>query len=347
MSYLIKFGLVVLSSVVVVMILMAVVDFSGFKAALLNADSKLLLLAALKGPVIITLWTIRWKGILKAKGHRIGLWNTYLAILIGSFVNNITPGFRTGGEPARAYIISKKEKISFSDSLASIVAERLLEGLTLIIVGIVSFCIVLLAVDIPATAAKLIFLMITIVFSIILLAFYLITFKFSRFQKLAIGLMALLSRLFSRVKSSNIEEKLSIFHHSYMLFIKNRKAISIVLVLSMVYWVLEILQPYIIFRALGEQVSIAVVMLNYVVVKFAGIVMVLPGGAGIAESSNFGLYILTTPLSKEIIAAETIIHRALDAWIIWILGAFTASSLGFSGAMKFLEMRKNERKSIS
>jgi len=83
-----------------------------------------------------------WKSLLKFK-KSVSWSHAYEAIMIGYMGNNVLP-FRMG-EFMRAYAMSKKEGLSKSLSLASIVLERLLDVLSLLIFFLVLFLSVQLA----------------------------------------------------------------------------------------------------------------------------------------------------------------------------------------------------------
>ena len=87
--------------------------------------------------VVISLFTraFAWRGILR---ERITLWNSYLVINAGYFVNTVLP-FRLG-EISRAFLL-KPSGINFWEALPSIVLERILD---------VGFALALLFIGLPS-----------------------------------------------------------------------------------------------------------------------------------------------------------------------------------------------------
>lgn len=72
----------------------------------------------------------RWKHLI-ADGRRIKLLNAFSATIIGYFMNNLVP---RSGEVVRPYVLAKREKRSTSSLLATVVVERILDGVTLLVI---------------------------------------------------------------------------------------------------------------------------------------------------------------------------------------------------------------------
>lgn len=77
----------------------------------------------------------RWRHLIP-DGRKIGLLNAFSATVIGYFMNNIVP---RSGEVGRPYVLAKREGRSASGLIATVVVERILDGVTLlaILVGII------------------------------------------------------------------------------------------------------------------------------------------------------------------------------------------------------------------
>ncbi|MGE3800887.1 MAG: YbhN family protein [Candidatus Kapaibacterium sp.] len=77
----------------------------------------------------------RWRFFI-ADGRKIHLMNAFSATVIGYFMNNIIP---RSGEFVRPYTLARREGHSTSSLLATVVVERILDGITLlvILVGII------------------------------------------------------------------------------------------------------------------------------------------------------------------------------------------------------------------
>ena len=84
--------------------------------------------------VIMSHWirAIRWKTMLVPahKTKSASTWNLFSAVMIGYLFNSILP---RGGEFIRPYVYSRREKVSFSTTFATIIAERFIDVLTLML----------------------------------------------------------------------------------------------------------------------------------------------------------------------------------------------------------------------
>lgn len=79
---------------------------------------------------------VRWKTMLKPIANPRSTWNLFSAVMAGYAVNNILP---RGGELLRPYYYSKREKISFTMTFATIVVERFLDLLSLLLVFVLAY----------------------------------------------------------------------------------------------------------------------------------------------------------------------------------------------------------------
>ena len=95
----------------------------------MDADYRILLLATALSMVQYPLRAIRWKYLLLPR-KKIKFHSLLSATMIGFMANNLLPARL--GEFVRAYMISRKEQISKSSAMATIVLERIFDGLALL-----------------------------------------------------------------------------------------------------------------------------------------------------------------------------------------------------------------------
>ncbi|MCX6155142.1 MAG: lysylphosphatidylglycerol synthase transmembrane domain-containing protein [Candidatus Kapabacteria bacterium] len=86
-------------------------------------------------PVIVFshwLRAYRWKTMLKPiyKDKDISVWNLFSAVMVGYALNSVTP---RGGEFLRPFVFSKREKVSYSTSFATIIVERFIDLISLLL----------------------------------------------------------------------------------------------------------------------------------------------------------------------------------------------------------------------
>ena len=107
------------------------------------ANHKMILIALFFQLSISLLYPLRWKYLLSSMGKGTRFSNIYMVSSLGFLVNALTPGAQAGGEPARAYVLSKVEKLSPSKCFASIVAERVYDVISYLLVIILGLVMLL------------------------------------------------------------------------------------------------------------------------------------------------------------------------------------------------------------
>lgn len=86
----------------------------------------------------VLLRSVRWGMLLPEYG--VQLWTLFRALVIGFTVNNLLP-FRMG-EAARAYLLARWGQVPYGATVASLVVERVLDGLTLALLLLVALWLV-------------------------------------------------------------------------------------------------------------------------------------------------------------------------------------------------------------
>ncbi len=79
---------------------------------------------------------IRWNLLIEPLGSRPSTLNTFLAVMTGYLMNLLVPRM---GEISRCGVLSKYEKISFASLIGTVVTERILDVLMLLLMTLVAF----------------------------------------------------------------------------------------------------------------------------------------------------------------------------------------------------------------
>ncbi|MFW6289551.1 MAG: lysylphosphatidylglycerol synthase transmembrane domain-containing protein [Mariniphaga sp.] len=74
--------------------------------------------------------TIRWRLMVEPVSHRPGLVNTFLSVMVGYLMNMALPRM---GEITRCGVLARYEKINFSKLLGTVVAERVVDMVSLLL----------------------------------------------------------------------------------------------------------------------------------------------------------------------------------------------------------------------
>lgn len=190
-------------------------------------------------------------------------------ILIGWFVNSIT--WLRIGDAYRAYVFSEDSRSSFSWSLGTILAERVLD-MILIFVSLVVFTMIL-ATTLDSGSSTYI-VIIAFVMALVL-------------TSLVIAMKNYGDKL-GRILPHRIENMYQRFHQGVMGSFKN---FPIILLLGLAAWILEIGRLYFVIAALDLEITLALVPM--VALSHAILSTVpTPGGIGAVEPGMAGLLLL-------------------------------------------------------
>ena len=103
-----------------------------------NSNKVYLLLMALVAIISHLLRAERWRMLLAPTGNKVGLGNTFLSLMIGYLVNLAIP---RGGEVSRCYNLYKLEKTPVEVSFGTVVVERIVDVICLLVLIAVSFIV--------------------------------------------------------------------------------------------------------------------------------------------------------------------------------------------------------------
>lgn len=78
----------------------------------------------------------RWNILLEPLGYHLKTNRTFIAVMVGYFVNNLIPRL---GEVTRCGILKKNDHVSMTSAFGSVVAERILDLIILIVLAIITF----------------------------------------------------------------------------------------------------------------------------------------------------------------------------------------------------------------
>ncbi len=252
--------------------------------------------------------TWRWHYLLRSV-KPIPLRTMWPIVVIGYMGNNIYP-FRAG-EVVRAYVLRKKTGVSMSASIATILVERIFDGLVMLLFVFIAL---------PIMPGLPNWLRQTIIFASV--AFFGALIAFLVIAALPDTSRALYHWLITTFAPHRLQEKLLVLADRFMEGLSSLNSLSNVLMIfatSMVVWLLETVKYWFVMHAFNFEVSFFVLMLMNGVVNLATTLPSAPGyigtfdGPGIKILSLFGV-------NPTVAAAYTLVlHAAL--WLpITLLG---------------------------
>lgn len=117
---------------------MSVESYNYFKKALNEANYFWIILALFLSFLAYLSRAFRWKFMLESLGYETNFWNRYHAMMIGYLVNLTIP---RAGEATRAAMLFRSDKVPFSISFGTIIAERALDLIMLMLVSLITLSV--------------------------------------------------------------------------------------------------------------------------------------------------------------------------------------------------------------
>ncbi|MCX2726370.1 lysylphosphatidylglycerol synthase transmembrane domain-containing protein [Thermomicrobium sp. 4228-Ro] len=265
-----RIGLGIVLSIVFLVLALRGQDYAALVAALRSASYGWLLPAVAVYFVGVVLRAIRWSILLSPV--RSLSWRQLLpAVSVGYMANNVLP-FRTG-EIVRAYAVGRQFGVSKTATLATIVLERLLDGLTML--GFIVVAATAVALD---SALQRVALVATVLF---LPAFGLliVAARSSRLLSLVLWLLrympaALRARVERMVRSG----------FSGVAVFRNSSALVQAIGLSVAAWLAEAAMYALVARAFALDLSLVLILLTTAVANLATLIPSSPGYIGPFEA---------------------------------------------------------------
>ncbi len=255
--------------------------------------------------IILSHWVraVRWKRILKPIKEGVSTWNLFSSVMVGYALNGISP---RGGEFIRPYTFSRREKVSYSSALATIVVERFIDLLTLVLMlaGTFIFLSEKVMKGLPAEYidTKRIMLFGLMFLAILVLAFYPPTLRF----------------LLKIIKPFSLKfyEKVSGIYEKFVVGLSIIKSPSQYLMLigeSLLIWLLYTLPMYFMFFSFGFQntanLGFQDAILMIVVSGVITTVSPTPGAIGLYHVAIQGAMVTIYGISSvEAMAYATLTH---------------------------------------
>ncbi|WP_297519776.1 lysylphosphatidylglycerol synthase transmembrane domain-containing protein [Thermococcus sp.] len=276
-------------------------------------------------------WALRWQVLMKSLNIRPKFREVLGALLVGVFINNVTPGARGGGEPVRAYYVHKRTGDPYGPVFATVMMDRILDVIPVV------FMLVLATVHVYRLGS------ITLTVTLILLDAFFAVLTFATVgvllsERKTKRILYWLYRQFRRItpkRAAKYEERfvraveVSVpqFQENFRMLMRHKKAFAISLIWSFVTWTLILLRSYYIFYSINSPIRLVDVMVVQMIGIVVGMVSVVPGGAGLIELINSTVYVLLG-INKEIAVTATILERLISYWAPTVIGAVIMTHFG-------------------
>ncbi len=259
---------------------------------------------------------IRWQYML-APLKPIGFANSFIVIMIGWMANNILP-LRLG-EFVRAWAIKKKEDIGASAGFATIVIERIYDGLTL--VGL--FALMLIFFETSKRVA-LCGLVGGIIFILVLGLLFLAVFRERIARRVIVRALGFMPAKLRTRAEGMVDSFLSGLH-----FLASGRQQVIVIFYSFLVWAMEGAVFWIIMKGFDLDLPAYASLLALVIVNIVIMIPAMPGyvgtyeGAGILALAPFGI-------APSVAGSFIIVVHALQYVSVTALGLYFMNMTGWS-----------------
>lgn len=318
-------------SFIILIVMLYFVGIDNIMDALKKANLALVAPAIIVQIATYFLYTIRWNLINSEAGIKVSLKNLLPITMVGLAANNITPSGRGGGEPVRAYILSKEHDYGLKDTFTTVVADRALDTFPFIVLAAITIVATVFYFEIPTwLVAVLILATIAIIAILAILIYMCINPGFG--EKIERFIMKLVNRFYKKASDDlqkSIHENIQGFQDTMKMLISNRKLLAITIPMSVLIWVFEILRVYIVFLAFGATLNFIVIAEVFIIASLVGMIPLLPGGLGAVDGVMIGFY-SKAGVSLSLAAPVTLIERLISFWMATIIGLVILPHYGSS-----------------
>jgi len=287
------------------------IDLSKLIELLSSVKITFILLAIAVLPLFFLIITLKWKKIINSCNISFSFKNTLFSFLKGTALGIITPAKL--GELYRFKYLQRISKSSFGISLATVVIDRLIDLVALLILGLLS---VLVLVHIYAI--KISALMIALFFCFFIVCSIILTKK--RYMK------KILNPFFRMFVPEDHKQRIALHFHE---FYKGLKSIGVSTYLicipyTLMIWTLNILVAYLLSEALVLEIPFWFMALVIPLVNIVSLIPISVSGLGTSQAAFiFTLSLIgispESSVALSILVISLSLIRAVPGTILYIL----------------------------
>ncbi len=274
------------------------VEWEKLASTFVSADYRWVAFAALCWLSGYGLRTARWQ-IFLAPTKTISLARLFPVLIIGFALNNLLPG--RPGELARAYLLGVRENLPKTTALATVVAERVADGVMVVVFLTLAFSAFLtLHLDLPAGAQTLM-VFATLLFGGALVGLLLLLAR----QDLALTILRFGTRILPRALAARSENLLEAFVGG-LRALASAGNVTVIGAWSLGVWLLDALAYFAMLSAFGALPDVtrrvAAAPLLTGIINLGIMIPAAPGGLGPYEAA--GVFALSTLAVDPTLAAS-------------------------------------------
>ncbi|HEU4993199.1 MAG TPA: lysylphosphatidylglycerol synthase transmembrane domain-containing protein [Gemmatimonadaceae bacterium] len=298
------------------------VSWSDVRADLRAANVPLVIIAVVLATMVFPLRAIRWRPILHPVAPNLPYGPLWRATAIGFMANNILPA--RAGELVRAYVLSRETSVTFSAAFASLVVDRVFDGVIVILLMVLAMFDPRLPADTmvagrPASnyAGSGI-----VVLLVVAAALYAIVFFPGRLIRIY--------ELFARRVAPRFEEPGKALLRSFadgLSVLRHPGRFLIVFGWALAMWLTQVVAFWIMFRALHIDAPFSAAMFVQGLIVLGVALPSTPGFFGpfeIAAVAGLGVY----GVSKNLAVAWALSYHVLSLVPITVIGLYYVAKSG-------------------
>ncbi len=307
--------------------------YSNYK----QSNNTYLALAVLSAFFLFLTWNLKWFLLLKEMAH-VKFHHALIILFAGSFINSTTPGARVGGEPLRAYYLSKIYKIEKTRFFATTVVDKVANTVAFSLLSIFSILFVILFVDISTKIKIMLEVILLLILVLILSAIVLkkkLIFRKRYATKILFAIYNFFLFKFIRNKFSTYKKFESYFVEKFENIINTskrllyeKKTFKNTLILSFVMWFFNYLGTYFLFKAFSYEISFIAIIIVVTLSLLIGSIIAVPGGIGLIETVMISLY-LSFGINSSIAATVAVLDRFIFYFFSLLIGGLCLLYLNF------------------
>ncbi len=276
-------------------------------ATLRAARPELLVLAFALFGVVALGTTLRWRALLAVLGSRPAVFRLLGIRLAGVAVGALTPGAKLGGEPLRAWLVSR-EGVAAGAAVASVVIDRVLE-LAANLVFAVAYCALFAGRD-TTTAGRVLVLLVAVGVAFVAGAVWIARRLGSGRELVPKRFAPVLARLGRR------GEVLAATDHALRrLLLEQRRLLALAFGISLALNLLVALEVAVLFAAFGVRLDLAELAGSMLGIGVAH-ALPLPGSLGALEGAQV-TFLAAAGGGRQIQVTGAIVARVRD--LVWTL----------------------------
>lgn len=332
-----KVGALLAVGIIFLILMVLIVGPDQIFNALKTANIYYVILAVIIQFVIIWLWNTRWSIICKSLDIPHSQLPLFAMTIIGLAINDLTPSGRSGGEPVRAFLLSKSSSVEFKETFATVMADKLCDTFPFMVLAIFAISYIMFYLHLSTALFSL--LLITLVAFILALVFIIFICINESFGIKTIQWVFRQLRRFTSRDLDKYEDKATTsligFQSSLLYLMNDYKLLVKATAISFVVWFLELLRVYVVFLAFGVHVSLGMIASVFLVSSLIGIIPILPGGLGSIDGVMILLYSLAG-VSASVSTAATLVERMISLWMVIVIGVILLPFFGTT-ALEYID----------